>query len=934
MKVSVAHSARREHGAALVVTLIVCTVLAMVVVAMMQNTTLDRASSAGVANQYRARLAADAGLAFAAASLSREMTNDHFIVVANANRQLFVGNGSNQPAGSFAYTPAFSTVNSVTSAVTPVVSNGIPATNLVTGPNTTNFIFTNLPGGLSVTSPPGIAWVYLTTTNSAGQLVTNARFAYWAEDLGGRLDLSVVGTNTAGRPTGTNPSEIALWSIFNPGASNDVGNAVAGALFSARVNLLTVATARLANTNVNPTNLADLASGLRHDTNEPEVIPFGFGYADQGRPKYNLNTNVSAGSLPNIVSVIGNNLRNPTNAALTFGSTNRSGGMAGDRYVNAIAASMIDYVDTNNIPTTGTVGGGAFRGIEGLPFVTETATAIQWMNHSTSILGFAPAWADEIHLENYVELWNPTDKEFSGVLDLTFSNRFHGGTKGGVPIDLSITNSNPGLFTVTNTSGRPVGQYQINVNPPLLPNEYRVFSLGTNIYRFKVANAGPMPAIYGVNNDRRANQNTSATHRFGPPGNNNGGPSFFGESLTMAFSGVVYDRIVDIERRSPRVTACEAFFASENPFWANNVAASRIYAGNLVSVAALPGDPRMGFYLTSTNAAQGYTNALPGNPGSSMGFRNDGRSSAGTNYITDPSSWLDAGFSNSPVNTNKITEADRPSTNRRTTNFSSEFVQRLNNSGLWTNILELGNIFDPMAWNVVTNTPSIIGTHTAAGNGTTTVTNGGGNTLRIGRAEHPRFTNDGLRAAQLLDLFAVGQTVGGVVVNRVPGRINLNTASTNVLRALAAGVQHTTETNMLPANLFVSTNAVGQFVNGVTNFRSQRPFFSASQLNLISTNTNPATWTNGTVFGRTNLLGVTNWGDRGAEEWFSRVYPLSTVRSRNFLVHVVGQSVATNNPTVPLSTARRVFQIYVEPMRAANGLTTNCTARILGTWDL
>ena len=60
-------SSPSEHGAALVVTLIVCTVLAMVVVALMQNTGLDRASSRSIANQYRAQLAAESGLAEAMA---------------------------------------------------------------------------------------------------------------------------------------------------------------------------------------------------------------------------------------------------------------------------------------------------------------------------------------------------------------------------------------------------------------------------------------------------------------------------------------------------------------------------------------------------------------------------------------------------------------------------------------------------------------------------------------------------------------------------------------------------------------------------------------------------------------------------------------------------------------------------------------------------
>jgi hypothetical protein len=244
-----------------------------------------------------------------------------------------------------------------------------------------------------------------------------------------------------------------------------------------------------------------------------------------------------------------------------------------------------------------------------------------------------------------------------------------------------------------------------------------------------------------------------------------------------------------------------------------------------------------------------------------------------------------------------------------------------------------------MAWNIPTNTPHILSTHTASGNGTSSLTNGGGNTLRIGRAEHPRFTNDGLRASQLLDIFAVGPTVSNVVVNRIPGRINLNTAGTNALRALAAGVFLTSDAAALTAsgvgtNSTVPAAAVDDFVKAVVATRAERPFYSTSELNMIGTDTIVASWPTNSVFGNRTRQFITAANDAFHEEWFARVYPLSAVRSRNFLVHVVGQVVQTNNPTGVLSTARRVFQIYMAPVRGPTGLTTNSSPRLLATWDL
>jgi hypothetical protein len=270
---------------------------------------------------------------------------------------------------------------------------------------------------------------------------------------------------------------------------------------------------------------------------------------------------------------------------------------------------------------------------------------------------------------------------------------------------------------------------------------------------------------------------------------------------------------------------------------------------------------------------------------------------------------------------------------------TNDYVQKFNNTGIWSNISELGNIFDPMAWNARTNDLHISSSTTTAGNGTTSLTNGGGTTLRIGRAEHGRFTNNGLRASQLLDLFAVSPNnsltnTNTIITNRVAGRINLNTATPNVLRALAAGVVHAQDPALTPGstNFTIPVAAVTNFVAGVTNLRSVRPFFSPAQLTQI---TNGANYPADAVFGNRTLAGATAWNDLAAEEWFSKIYPLATVRSRNFLVHVVGQAMTTNTnfPSRPVATSRQMFQVYAEPVRT-NGLTTNVNVRKLATWSL
>jgi hypothetical protein len=102
------------------------------------------------------------------------------------------------------------------------------------------------------------------------------------------------------------------------------------------------------------------------------------------------------------------------------------------------------------------------------------------------------------------------------------------------------------------------------------------------------------------------------------------------------------------------------------------------------------------------------------------------------------------------------------------------------------------------------------------------------------------------------------------------------------------------------------------FAQGVMRFRSQYPFLTPSHLSFIGTDPawpNTNSWPSNSVFGNKNTialatnsannltttsLGVTAWNDQAAEEWFSKIYNLSTVQSDNYRVYIVAQLVATN----------------------------------------
>jgi hypothetical protein len=233
------------------------------------------------------------------------------------------------------------------------------------------------------------------------------------------------------------------------------------------------------------------------------------------------------------------------------------------------------------------------------------------------------------------------------------------------------------------------------------------------------------------------------------------------------------------------------------------------------------------------------------------------------------------------------------------------------------------------------------------------VQHGGGNTLRIGRAEHQRFAwtnlssqdpcfpNMQMSAAALLDLFCLSNQFDE------GGKINLNTAPAPVLRALAGGIYLRSDPALLTNGILVGTSysippAMAEaFAQGVMRFRAQYPFYSPSQLAFINTSTNWSNDTNGVasiwpsnaVFGNTNAIAlsaapgnslssasanVTAWNDQAAEEWFAKIFQLSTVYSRNFRVYVIAQKATTNSSGASIGVGPVVRKYYNLLIREAN----------------
>jgi hypothetical protein len=347
-------------------------------------------------------------------------------------------------------------------------------------------------------------------------------------------------------------------------------------------------------------------------------------------------------------------------------------------------------------------------------------------------------------------------------------------------------------------------------------------------------------------------------------------------------------------------------------------------------------DPRMTPYLGQGSANQYYESAYTNTYW--RGYVSQTNIPPIPLRIADPAFWPDGVRTNTTVASHGTNGSLYPAgpttglfTNSNTTTGLDPVPCKISNAGFYTNICELGNIFDPIQWRspisaAETNfsNTNIISTWTADS------LYGGGSTLRIGRPEHSRFAftnlggtypvpSLGTSAVGLLDIFCVTNTYDW------GGKININTAPLPVLAALAGGITLNTANysgGTAPAN----ADMIRAFTNGVAKFRNTYPFITPSQLAFISSDygtTNPPHWTNTWP---TNAVFATNTGtagsipgglqgpdamnDQGREEWFSKIYNLTTVQSFNYRIYVKAQLTDTNgNPKGP--EIRKYYQLYI-----------------------
>jgi hypothetical protein len=757
-----------------------------------------------------------------------------------------------------------------------------------TNPGLTNPTCVQIPLLGGRTSLP-VGWVYIKQnirTNLSSTNTTNvpvARFAYFIEDLGGLIDAERMG-GTNSRPTGTNAEEISLTNLAGTTATN-----ISPTTYTSKRPqyltpgmLLTTNDGFLTNTN----DVRYFASRLRYcnwknqNSTNWDRIPYipisanltnGSYYPTNAGTRKYLLTDLTPGGQSKIAAQI-------TNTFPMF--TNRAGGMNGNLYVNALAANIVDYADADSSPTPFSVGGINAAGFDAYPLPTIIFDQMKLVGKTLTVA-------------TYWQFWN-----------------------------CSSTNSPAVNYACTYEFADTLGSYFTTTNN-LVPNSPRMLTNAiTNT--LAVPDLGPgCSAIVSITNNINLESSTlipasvpaANVKSIWIDGTTSGGITQ-SNKFTLTLTGNVISKLMtDFERKAKNLDNGGA------AAWSGGMPGLRYdnVAGINTSFKVPPsGDPRMLLYFTNTNA-NGYLSACDydQNVEWELGYAQTRKDAfSGAPYSGMPGKWIDGTNSSAAVilgTPNPDTQAPTVGTNSS----KSVTFAKLSNRGLYTNICELGNVFDPIQWvsTKFTNPTDwvncdIDSANTWAGNSMY----GGGQTLRIGRPEHSRFAftnlggggnpvpSLGTSAAGLLEIFCTTNEYNWA------GKININTAPPPVLAALAGGITLSKDTNKFGSES--NSTMISAFTNGVVKFRSVYPFISPSQLAFISANygtngwTNSAVWKANAVFStNTNttqaggLSGVTSLNDEGREEWFSKIYNLTCVQSYNYRIYVVAQLTTTNgNP--------------------------------------
>lgn len=952
-------NSRNPRGFTLPAILVVMGALLILAVGVLLVTSIERSTSRSFVDRQRADLAARAGLEDVKGLFNIETANDDFVIIQSTLTNpiaeghepaphLFLVRGKTSGKGySYRYLPLFSTVTKPADTA----AFAAPPIESLAGKSPKEFKeFTTLPYNDRVRA----SWISI--EDDKNRII--GRYAYWVEDLQGRLDPEKVGNQKGDSGThahnvypfpaaGINPEpeapgepaldRVGLYAVDGTATDEKPGNLETTLIKNREI--LVSPESLLAAANVSPPlnrqvevnpkvkigELTDprsraveksLAAGLRPYKERP-VIPYldGIAPAMAGQSKLNLNKLLAIGGDSAV-----DQMEELVKKALPKFVQERNPAFT-QNYIKTLAANAIDYADTDG---NSTVKANSHRGIDAFPLMSEFMMSFKWAGVRVE-KGRKYA---TIQVSSYAELWNMTDKEITGddgELEVSYETKYKFDL---FPRTRSLDDMEDALPKLIESDGY---RWFPAIAIDLKPNQYKVFKLGTITYKI---DGGPSSGFIISPIELKGEENGAS-----------------GAGFRLRWNGRIVDQSAGgLNRYSshlffPQDPAKKQLSQRVRMFVpSHSHRRTGVYRNNV-------GDSRMSYYLQAPADQYKFPyNYSPNRRNLRFGNVYNGD----TNLIHGrvlPSEWPDGGhnsgygsnafFSTMDPNDENIAPDDarffKP--NELPEPKREEAPVRLSNLGRFYSATELGRVSDPLLYNVAPPTAPNQPFGDVVAINDADADFGGGNTLRIGRAEHPLFAppNDaGLHAARWLDLFHAGISRSedhnlreGPVVN-IDGHVNLNTASRDTLRALAAGPLgmdprlsirtseiHDKVSLMAPPTKLIKLSpptAKLQADKIADAIILSRPFASTSNL------ANAKDDSNRFVFGNRNLFPETTkiqWADAAAEELFGRIYEASTVRSRNFRVWVIGQSLTpTSSPTAEpevLAEVRRAFTVFADP---------------------
>ncbi|MEM9236385.1 MAG: hypothetical protein AAGB14_06355 [Verrucomicrobiota bacterium] len=627
----------------------------------------------------------------------------------------------------------------------------------------------------------------------------------------------------------------------------------------------------------------------------------------------------------------------------------RKGGFPED-YLKTLAANAFDYADADN---EGTVREGEYRGLDGYPLVSEYLMRFRWED-------FERRGSEKFFVLTgavYIELWNMSDQEVNGTVQLSYETNYTTSLDVLADINLGSAEVLDDPDVVPTQLEKDDGIYwfpEITLDEPLQPNEYRVIKAGEVRYQYPVRFvASPIELMESPRGS------SGYRMRWNGVEVDNSRGKIVRREMNLHYPTL--SRPETKSRLRQRIEAC----IPGHSYSVDPNAAEFNYYNNM-------GDPRMSAYIDAAMAPNKYGNYSPHRRTIrwSTIYNSDSSTKPKVYGRVMPSEWPDGGHDSTfGVVPSSLRREGSEGDQRIPPDASSWFAglpdplredapMRLSNRGGFTSVCELGRVYDPIMWEPTYDKSSDSGRirdgFMPSGRSSWPLVEmesaensqyGGGNTLRIGRAEHPKFelpdeedeTEVGRHAAHLLDLFHVGQPksdekaeVEGPL-SLIDGKINLNTASFDSIRAMIVGQleqdpklstqvdnRHSTSSLMAPPTRRIELGTPTRERAGdliAEAIIRERPFASAAEIASVEDESGEK------VFGNPELYEDgedIRWTDSAAEELFARMYEASTLRSRNFRVWVVGQAIqpiprgSSAVPTV-LAESRKVFTVFADP---------------------